>query len=115
MIVLPQDEIDHLKELMDDLLKQQYSMSVGDFKRRWKLSSEEYEMIYDLCMPLIREANVKKYWAIKYQSMIRSLKAIFKQRKTLSDIQFYKELRRTVFAQSTGVFEMLEAAGVEES
>lgn len=114
MTVLSQDEIDHLKEVMDDLLKQQYYMSVAEFKLRWKLSSEEYEMVYDLCMPLIREANVKKYWAVKYKSFVQELKRIIKQRKVLSEIQFYKELRKVVFKHNTGIAEMFEAAGVEK-
>lgn len=115
MTVLTQDEIDHLTEMMDDLFKQQYVITVAQFKSKWKLSSEEYNMIYDLCMPLIREANIKKYWAVKYKSFVEELKRLIKKRKILTEIQFYKELRKVVFSHNSGVTEMLEAAGVEES
>ena len=115
MIVLPQDQIDRMKEIMDYLLKYQTGITVGEVKRKYNLTSEEYEMIYDLCMPLIRESGVKKYWAIKYQSFIRELKVLIKSRKNLTEIQFYNELRKLVHARSSGEPFMLEAAGVEES
>jgi len=113
MIVLPQDQIDRMVEIMDMLLKYPL-MTVEDIKKRYKLSSEEYEMIFDLCMPLIRETNVKKYWTLKYQAFIRELKALIFQRKYMTDIQFYKELRKLVYARSYGEHDMLEAAGVED-
>ena len=113
MIVLPQDQIDHMKEIMDFLLKNPTGFSVYEIKRMFNLNSDEYEMIYDLCMPLIREKTVKQYWATKYKHFIEELKKLIKQRKYITDIQFYKELRKIVYAESNGEPLMLEAAGME--
>lgn len=113
MIVLPQDQIDKMKEIMDYLFKYQALTTVGEVKKRYNLTNEEYEMIYDLCMPLIRENGVKKYWAVKYKSFVEELKRLIKQRKHLSDIQFYNEFRKIVYARSYGEPGMMEAAGVE--
>lgn len=115
MIVLPQDQIDKMKEIMDYLFKYQALTTVSEVKRRFNLTSEEYEMIYDLCMPLIRETGVKKYWAIKYQSFVRELKTLIKNRKNLNNNQFYSELRKIVYARSSGEPLMIEAAGMEET
>ena len=115
MIVLPQDQIDKMKEIMDYLFKYQALTTVGEVKKRFNLTNEEYEMIYDLCMPLIRENGVKKYWAIKYQSFVQELKRLIKNRKNLTNNQFYSELRKIVYARSSGEPLMFEAAGVEES
>lgn len=113
MIVLPQYQIDEMKEIMDYLFKYQALTTVESVKKKFNLTSEEYDMIYDLCMPLIRENGVKKYWAIKYQSFIREIKNLIKQRKYLSDIQFYNELRKLVYVRSNGEPGMMDAAGVE--
>lgn len=113
MIVLPQDQIDKMKEIMDYLFKYQALTTVSEVKRRFNLTNEEYEMIYDLCMPLIRENGVKKYWAIKYQSFVQELKRLIKNRKDLTSNQFYSELRKIVYARSSGEPLMIEAAGVE--
>lgn len=113
MIVLPQDQIDKMKEIMDYLFKYQALVSVASVKQKFNLTNEEYDMIYDLCMPLIRESGVKKYWAVKYKSFMEELKRLIKQRKNLTDIQFYNEFRKLVYARSYGEPGMMEAAGVE--
>lgn len=113
MIVLPQDQIDKMKEIMDYLFKYQALTSVASIKKKFNLTNEEYDMIYDLCMPLIRESGVKKYWAVKYKSFMEELKRLIKQRKNLTDIQFYNEFRKIVYARSYGESGMMEAAGVE--
>lgn len=113
MIVLPQDQIDKMKEIMDYLFKYQALTTVGEVKKRFGLTSEEYDMIYDLCMPLIRESGVKKYWAIKYQSFVQELKRLIKNRKNLTSNQFYSEFRKIVYAKSNGEPLMMDAAGVE--
>ena len=114
MIVLPQDQIDHMKEIMDFLLKNPTGFSVYEIKRMFNLTNDEYEMVYDLCMPLIREKTVKQYWAIKYKHFIEELKRLIKQRKHIGDNQFYIELRKIVYAESAGEPLMMEAAGLEE-
>ena len=113
MIVLPQDQIDKMKEIMDFLLKNPTGITVQQVKDMFKLTSDEYEMIYDFCMPLIREKSVKQYWAVKYKHFVEELKRLIKQRKNITDIQFYKELRKIVYAESNGEPLMLEAAGME--
>ena len=115
MIVLPQDQIDKMKEIMDYILRYESLTSVASIKERFHLTSEEYDMLYDLCMPLIRETGVKKYWALKYKSFVLELKRLIRSRKSLTENQFYNEFRKIVYAKNSGEPLMMEAAGVEES
>lgn len=77
MIVLPQDQIDRMSEIMDDILRNTSEVyTVKYFKKKYKLSSAEYDMIYDLTMPLIREINIKRYWRAKYSSLVRRIREL---------------------------------------
>lgn len=114
MIVLPQDQIDKMKEIMDYILRYDPITTVGEIKQKYQLTNDEYDMIYDLCMPLIRETGVKKYWAIKYRSFVEELKRLIKNRKNLNENQFYTELRKIIYTKSYSEPTMVEAAGVEE-
>ena len=86
MQVLPQLQIDKMKKIMDDLLKHTTGKSVADYKAQYRLTNEEYNMIYDLTMPLIREANVKRYWYTKFLSFKTCIESIseFASLKNLS-------------------------------
>ena len=112
MTIIPQDQIDRMVEVMDVILKYPY-MTVGDIKRRFNLSSEEYEMIYDLVMPLVREANVKKYWAVKYKYIERKLKELLVN-ESISNAQLRERVQELVFDPSTAEPQMFDATGLNE-
>ena len=86
MQILPAMQIDKMKKIMDDLFKHTTGKSVADFKAQYSLTSEEYNMIYDLTMPLIREANVKRYWYTKFLGFKNCIESIseFSSLKKLS-------------------------------
>lgn len=86
MQVLPQLQIDKMKKIMDDLLKNPTGKTVADYKAQYKLTSEEYDMIYDLTLPIIRNENAKRYWYTKFLGLKSCIESAseFTSLKTLS-------------------------------
>lgn len=73
--ILTQDEIDRIVEVEDFIMKFP-SMSVHDIKKKFHLSSEEYDMIFELCMPRIRSGSASMYWRTKYHTLIAKLRRV---------------------------------------
>ena len=73
--ILTPDEIDRIVEVEDFILKFP-SMSVRDIKKKFHLSSEEYDMIFELCMPRIRSGSAAMYWRTKYHMLTAKLKRV---------------------------------------
>ena len=65
MTILDPDEITAINVIVDYILKNP-SKTVGTIKKRFRLTEEEYHMIFDLTMPHIRTDNAKSYWKTKY-------------------------------------------------
>ena len=67
--VLPQHEIDDIVEVADYILSHQSSIkSINEVKKKFGLTTEQYNMVYDFCMPLIRRWNVNEgYWNTRYK------------------------------------------------
>lgn len=70
MIVLPQDQIDTMVKVLDVILRNELAgkLTVKDMKAKYNLTPEEYDMIYDLAMPLIRKQNEKGMWKTRASS-----------------------------------------------
>lgn len=70
MIVLPQDQIDDMVKILDVILRNEFAgkLTVEDMKAKYNLTPEEYDMIYDLAMPLIRKQNEKGLWKTRASS-----------------------------------------------
>ena len=66
---LPQHEIDDIVEVADYILSHQSSIkSINEVKKKFGLTTEQYNMVYDFCMPLIRRWNVNEgYWNTRYK------------------------------------------------
>ena len=80
MTILPQDEIEQIVTVCDFIIRFP-SMSVGDIKRKFRLTSEEYEMIFDLCMPKIRAGSSSAYWRTKHHMLASRIKNVIDQSK----------------------------------
>lgn len=65
LTVLDPDEITAINVIMDYILKNP-AKTVGTIKKRFRLTEEEYRMIFDLTMPHIRTDSAKSYWKTKY-------------------------------------------------
>ena len=65
MTILDPDQIKTMNTVMDYILKNP-AKTVGTIKKRFRLTEEEYRMIFDLTMPHIRTDNAKSYWKTKY-------------------------------------------------
>ena len=70
MTILDPDEITAINVIMDYILKNP-AKTVGTIKKRFRLTEDEYRMIFDLTMPHIRTDSAKSYWKTKYL-MLRS-------------------------------------------
>lgn len=78
--ILSQDEIEQIVTVGDFIIRYP-SMSVGDIKRKFRLTSEEYEMIFDLCMPKIRAGSSSAYWRTKHHMLASRIKNVLDQSK----------------------------------
>ena len=65
---LSQADIDEIVGIMDTILKtQSTNHSVLKIRQKHKLTSEQYNMVYDLCMPMIRKmGSSDSYWKARY-------------------------------------------------
>ena len=70
MTVLTQEEIDRITIIQDYIMRHENQKSVADIREKFHLTREEYDMIFDLCMPKFRN-NL----ADKYRAMFFSLKS----------------------------------------
>ena len=98
MIVPPQDQIDKMAEIMEYLLKKEGNekLTVGLVKQKYHLSEREYQMIYDLCMPLIRKKHSKEEgWRTTYLTLKSRIYAALRK-----DDNETAEKVRTILQQS---------------
>ena len=62
--------------------------TVGKIKDKFDLNEEEYQMIYDFCMPHERVRNNERFWITKYKGIMSAIElkiglAKSKKRKTI--------------------------------
>ncbi len=77
MTVLSGMEIDRIVEIIDYLVNlQDYKVSVGEVKKKFGLTNEEYNMIYDLAMPAIRQSNGMRFYRFYFRSIAKEIDAI---------------------------------------
>jgi hypothetical protein len=98
---------------MDDILRHPgESYTVEYFKKKYDLSNDEYNMIFELTMPLIREINIKRYWAAKYSSLIRRIRELCLSKK-ITKTDLVEKLKQAI-EPSAGEDHMMEAMDMEE-
>lgn len=114
MTVLEQDEVEQLCEVMNYILKCT-NTTVDKVKEKFHLEDDEYNMIMDISMPFLREANSKKYWYAKHHSLIRKISDLGSMKK-LSDEKFRKLVLTIVNDKSANEPYMRDSVGdnVEE-
>lgn len=91
MQILPQTQIDEMNKIMDFILNHP-GVPVEDIRNRFHITSEEYNMIFDLVMPSIRKGNRSGYWKTKYDRLYRDISdriQIETQHTTLTDDIWY--------------------------
>lgn len=77
--VLPQDQIDTLVKVMSRIINVT-NTTVGEVKRRYGLTTDEYEMAMQLCMPIIRAKNMSHYWEGRTASVVQRLSLLIAKR-----------------------------------
>lgn len=73
--ILSQEEIDQIVVISDFILRHP-SITVADIRRRFRLTTEEYNMIFDICMPRVRAGSAALYWKTKYNMITTRLDKI---------------------------------------
>ena len=92
MTVLSRDEIDSIVDVIDFIIVHG-SVSVRDVKRRFGLTSEEYEMIMDLSMPFIRSTSGQRFWNVAYLTLRSKVERLYeKYKNSQSCITITKEI-----------------------
>ena len=62
MTVLTGDERDRVVQIIEYITKYKTSATVGDIKKKFNLTKEEYDMCMDLAMPSIRHSNTARFF-----------------------------------------------------
>lgn len=62
MTILSGDERDKIVQVIEFLARHKSRYSVADIKKKFNLTSEEYEMCMDLAMPSIRFSNSARFY-----------------------------------------------------
>ena len=110
MTIIPRWQIDEMVPVMDTILKYP-TKTIGEIRKEFNLTSEEFDMIYELCMPLVRENNVKKYWAVKYKHVSKKIKNLLANER-VNNKKFREEVKALFYTQSPGEALMYEACGL---
>ena len=74
MVIIPQDQIDTMVTVIDDITKHPAGKSVEWYKEHYNLTDEEYEKIMDLTMPFIRSNSARSYWRDRYKELMKNLR-----------------------------------------
>lgn len=107
LTVLPQDEIDGIVEVMEHILKSDGSdkITVGGIKQHYQLTELQYQMIYDLCMPLIRKKHDKEEgWRGTYLALKSRIYAALRKDKNETADKVRTILQQSVYEPSKGKF-----------
>jgi hypothetical protein len=78
LIILPQDQIDRIVEVSDFILKHS-NTTVGAIRKKFDLTIDEYNMIFDLCMPRIRAGSAAAYYKNKFGMLSSRVEDIVKE------------------------------------
>ena len=76
--ILPQEDVEKIVMAADYIMAHQ-SMAVGVIKKNLDLTTEEYDMIFELCMPRIRAGSAAAYWRTKHHMLASRIKRIVDQ------------------------------------
>lgn len=77
MTILPPEQIADMVRVSDFMLAHP-NVIVADIRKRFKLSREAYNMIFDLTMPLFRKQSDSSYWRSKYSMQREGVKNLIK-------------------------------------
>ena len=69
MVILSEGEIARIISVIDAILSSNSNVSVAEIKKKYGLTSEEYNMIFELAMPFLRKACPGNAWRGKYQAL----------------------------------------------
>lgn len=93
MTILKGVEIDRIVEVSDYIANlADYNVTVADIKEKFKLTNEEYDMIYDLTMPAIRRGNGERFYRFSYRNLEKEIDQIIRYISNNPNKQSMEEL-----------------------
>lgn len=93
MTILKGVEIDRIVEVSDYIANlADYNVTVADIKEQFKLTNEEYDMIYDLTMPAIRRGNGERFYKFSYRNLEKEIDQIIRYISNNPNKQSMEEL-----------------------
>ena len=78
LTILPQDQIDCIVEVSDYILKHA-TVTVSAIRKKFDITIDEYNMIFDLCMPRIRAGSAAAYYKNKFGMLSSRVEDIVKE------------------------------------
>ena len=109
-VLLDPDQIKFINQVMDYILR--YPMkTVGEIKKKFKLSEDQYQMIMDVTMPHIRAGNVGSYWKNKYTMLRDAISERIRQTKKESRKQLADDIWKII--EETGVGPLNQSAKLD--
>ena len=100
LIILPKEQIEKMVRAIEFLLAHQ-GVVVADFRRKFRLTKEAYNMIFDFAMPFYRKQSNTGYWKAKYSMQRDAIKGLLKTarsflRKPHTDREIADEYRNLI-------------------
>lgn len=71
-----QDKIIEVSDYLANLAD--YNVTVADIKKKFGLTNEEYNMIYDLTMPAIRRSNGEKFYKFCFRNIEKEIDQVIR-------------------------------------
>lgn len=71
---IEQDKIVEVSDYLANLTD--YNVTVADIKKKFGLTNEEYNMIYDLTMPAIRRGNGERFYRFCFRNLEKEIDQI---------------------------------------
>lgn len=97
MVILSEEQIEKMTKVSDFLLKHPSNITVADIRRKFKLSRDEYNMIYDLTMPLFRKQSSTSYWRTKYIMLKDAISTQIKAARSLLKLPRTEQELRAIY------------------
>lgn len=79
-IILPNEQVEFMNKVTDYIFSHP-SKSVADIRKAFNITSEQYNMIYDLAMPRERHRNLAGYYKAKYYYLYDHLAELIRNEK----------------------------------
>ena len=118
-VLINQAQIDDMAVIMDYILTHPGD-TVGHIKRKFNLNEDQYQMIFEFCMPHVRNRTNERYWIYKYKSVYSALQELYGKikndnRKTVPIDKIEDILQKnSIGANNEGSQDAFDTCGIDD-